>query len=191
MTRSSRIVRDGVTTFALLALLGLLALKLNNHPESVQTGRFYVVDGDTLSQDGKRYRLLGIDAPEYRQYCDRDGSSWACGEESRNALRRLLMPGGVACRGNRHDRYDRLLVTCSLGELDINREMVRTGMAVSYGGYASEEAAARLSKVGVWSANFELPRDYRRDEQAERADDADPLAGLGNLVKGIWNDIRN
>ena len=54
MTRSSRIIRDGVTTFALLALIGLLALKMNNHPESIQTGRFYVVEGETLSPEGKR-----------------------------------------------------------------------------------------------------------------------------------------
>ena len=69
--------------------------------------------------------------------------------------------------------------------------MVRTGMAVSYGNYAAEEAAARLSRVGVWAGNFERPRDYRRDEQAERADDEGPLAGLRNFVKGFWNDIRN
>ncbi|WFU10801.1 thermonuclease family protein [Rhizobium sp. CB3090] len=181
MTRSGRLFRDGVTTFALLAVLGLLALKMNNRPELIQTGSFYVVDGDTLSRDGSRLRLLGIDAPEYRQQCRRADVNWSCGEEARKALDKFMETGAAECRGREHDRYGRLLVTCKVGGVDINGAMVRSGMAVSYGGYAAEEAEARQAKAGLWAGDFERPRDYRREEMMAR--DGDPLAGLGDFLR--------
>nr|WP_246432676.1 thermonuclease family protein [Rhizobium leucaenae] len=165
----------------MLALLGLLALKMNNPPELIQTGSFYVVDGDTLARDGDRFRLLGIDAPEYRQQCRRADVDWACGEEARRALDKLMKTGAAECRGSEHDRYGRLLVTCKAGGVDINGAMVRSGMAVSYGGYAAEEAAARQAKAGLWAGEFERPRDYRREEKMGRG--GDPLAGLSDYLR--------
>ncbi|MDE1996442.1 MAG: thermonuclease family protein [Rhizobiaceae bacterium] len=178
MRRSGHLFRDGMTAFAFLALTALLALKMNNGPELIQTGNFYVVDGDTLAQNGERFRLLGIDAPEYRQECEHGGVNWACGEAARDALGKLMKAGEVECRGRERDRYGRLLVTCHAGATDVNSEMVRSGMAVSYGGYTAEEAMARQAKAGLWAGNFEKPRDYRRDERDQHMQTNDPLAGL-------------
>nr|WP_246451138.1 thermonuclease family protein [Rhizobium paranaense] len=154
---------------------------MNNRPELIQTGSFYVVDGDTLARDGDRFRLLGIDAPEYRQQCQRADVNWACGEEARKALDKLMKTGAAECRGSEHDRYGRPLVTCKAGDVDINGAMVRSGMAVSYGGYAAEEAEARQAKAGLWAGDFERPRDYRREERM--AGGGDPLAGLGDYFR--------
>ncbi|HEX8049250.1 thermonuclease family protein [Rhizobium sp.] len=185
MTRSGRLFRDGITTFALLVLLALLAFKLNNRSELVQTGRFYVVDGDTLAQSGERFRLRGIDAPEYRQQCQRNNVSWACGEEARRVLDRLMKTGSPECRGGEKDRYGRLLVICKAGDVDINAAMVRSGMAVSYGGYAAEEAQARQAEAGLWAGEFERPRDYRREEQMQHASGGDPLGGLADYLRKL------
>lgn len=173
--RSGRLFRDGVATFALLATLGFLALKMNNRPELVKNGSFYAVDGDTLSADGERLRLKGIDAPEYRQRCRRNGVDWACGAESRKMLATIIKIGSPECRGKERDRYGRLLVTCVADALDINAAMVRNGMAVSYGGYAEEERVARQAKAGLWAGDFERPSDYRREEHMAQSD---PMSGL-------------
>lgn len=183
--RSSRLFRDGVASFALLAILALLALKLNNRAELVQKGSFYAIDGDTLSYNGERLRLKGIDAPEYRQRCRRAGVDWACGEEARKSLVTIIKTGTPECRGRDRDRYGRLLVTCAVGELDINAVMVRNGMALSYGGYAAEERVAKQANAGVWAGDFERPSDYRREERLEQATEGDPMTSLVQYVRQL------
>jgi endonuclease YncB( thermonuclease family) len=183
--RSGRLLRDGVATFALLAILALFALKMNNRSEIVQNGSFYVIDGDTLSTNGERLRLKGIDAPEFRQRCQRNGADWACGEEARKALATMIKVGAPECRGWERDRYGRLLVTCVAGDVDINAAMVRNGMAVSYGAYASEERIAQQAKAGLWASDFERPSDYRREEHMARGNDNDPIAGLFRYLRQL------
>jgi endonuclease YncB( thermonuclease family) len=46
-----------------------------------------VIDGDTIEVHGQRIRLHGIDAPESRQLCRRDGKPWQCGKEVRHPRR--------------------------------------------------------------------------------------------------------
>ncbi len=183
--RSGRLFRDGVATFVLLAILALFALKMNNRPEIVQNGSFYAIDGDTLSANGERLRLKDIDAPECRQRCQRNGTDWACGEEARKALATMIKSGAPECRGRERDRYGRLLVTCAAGNIDINAAMVRNGMAVSYGGYASEERSARQAKAGLWASDFERPSDYRREERMADGNDNDPIAGLFGYLRQL------
>ncbi|RKD60202.1 MULTISPECIES: thermonuclease family protein [unclassified Rhizobium] len=183
--RSGRLFRDGVASFALLAILALFASKMNNRPEIIQNGSFSVVDGDTLSINGERLRLKGIDAPEYRQRCRRDGADWACGEEARRALATMIKSRAPECRGREKDRYGRLLVTCVAGDLDINAAMVRSGMAVSYGAYAGEERSARQAKAGIWAGDFERPSDYRREEHMAHDREGDPIAGLFDNLRQL------
>ncbi len=40
------------------------------------TGPARVIDGDTIEITGERICLHGIDAPERRQTCHRDGTTW-------------------------------------------------------------------------------------------------------------------
>nr|WP_240535349.1 thermonuclease family protein [Rhizobium freirei] len=173
----------------MLAILVLLALKMNNRQELVQTGDFYAIDGDTLSINGERLRLKGIDAPEYRQRCRRGGADWACGEEARKALATIVKNGKPECRGQERDRYGRLLVTCVVGDSDVNAAMVRSGMALSYGGYAAEERTARQAKAGVWAGDFERPGDYRREERMQQPVANDPMAGVIDYIRQLvgWN----
>ena len=45
-----------------------------------------VIDSDTLEIHGQRIRFHGIDVPESRQLCRRDGKPWQCGKDAANAL---------------------------------------------------------------------------------------------------------
>lgn len=184
MTRWGRLGRDGAATFVVLGLLGLLTSKMNQPAETVQSDKFSVIDGDSLSGGGERLRLLGIDAPEYRQQCQREGVAWPCGRAARDALALLLPNGHAECRGRQRDRYGRLLVTCRVDGLDVNAEMVRRGMAVSFGDYQTEEAEARTARAGLWVGSFERPQDFRRDGGMPTRG-ADPLAGVGNYLRGL------
>jgi endonuclease YncB( thermonuclease family) len=184
VARSGHLYRDAITAFGLLGLIALFATLLNNRAQPVLSGGFNVIDGDSLSRGDGRFRLVGIDAPEYRQQCDRGGVPWPCGHEARTLLVKLLQVGSVECRGDERDRCERLLVTCEVNGIDINAEMVRRGMAVSFGSYRGEEAAARSAKAGMWAGNFERPQDYRRGGERQPRDPT-PLAAAADFVKGL------
>lgn len=156
------------TLLALAALVAMFiwAQRVNQRPDMTRpdmAGRAQAMDGDSLVVNGTRIRLQGIDAPEYNQTCRRDGVEYRCGREAAQALRRLLGRGEVACKGFEHDRYDRLLGTCTVGEINLAAQMVRDGHAVAFGDYVIEEAKARNEKKGLWAGEFTTPRDWRRE----------------------------
>ncbi len=153
-------------TVSMIALVVLVAALNWLFPESDETpanitGRAHVIDGDSLVVDGYEVRMVGIDAPEGRQNCQRSGRSWPCGEESSRRLSTLIRRKTVTCNVEGRDRFGRLLAICSVGNNNLNRAQVRNGWAVSYGRFKKEERAAKASKSGIWSGTFERPRAWR------------------------------
>ena len=73
------------------------------------TGNARVVDGDTIHIGETKIRLHGIDAPESKQTCTTDGKEWPCGKEATQALVKAISDQPVTCKGNKRDRYKRLL----------------------------------------------------------------------------------
>lgn len=181
-----RRLRDILTAVCLIVLLALIAAKLMLEGEQVIRGPFVAADGDSLVKNGERFRLSGIDAPELGQTCKRrSGQDWPCGQTAKALLARLVASRAVICRGGSRDRFDRLLVTCENGSVNLNAEMVRQGMAVAFGGYLAEEREARRSKVGLWDGDFAMPRDWRRTHGAGQGDEEHDEGWLGQLV-GDW-----
>ncbi|MGD9669961.1 MAG: thermonuclease family protein [Hyphomicrobiaceae bacterium] len=127
------------------------------------SGFVRVIDGDSLRIGGSEVRLLGIDAPEGRQTCEREGKAWDCGEESRRQLQRLIGGQKVSCRSLERDKHGRYLGTCEAGGQTLNAAMVESGFAVSYGSYRNEEGAAKSARRGLWAGTFQMPREWRRD----------------------------
>lgn len=132
------------------------------HPDSI-SGAGRPVDGDSLFVNSNEVRLKGIDAPEGRQTCTRDGADWACGDAARDELRRLIGKSVVTCQVLERDQHGRMLSICKAGGQDLNGAMVASGLAVSYGGYHAEEAAAKRARRGLWAGEFTMPRDWRRE----------------------------
>jgi micrococcal nuclease len=150
---------DGLRPVALLAVVLCAACGGASTPAGTAIVDS-VRDGDTiLLEDGRRVRLVQVDAPELGVEC------W--GDEAANALDRLAPPG-TELRLERDprlddaDRYDRLLRYVHAGGRNLALELVRIGAAAPYfyrgerGLYARRLVAAareaRSEQRGLWGA---------------------------------------
>lgn len=137
------------------------------------TGHARVVDGDTLYLDGAKIRFNGIDAPETDQVClDDHGKHWACGITARDKLVEHIGASEVTCSTVGTDQYGRFLAQCRVGEDDLQRWLVRQGLALSYRQYShaydADEEVAHQHSTGMWSGAFIAPWDWRhRNKQTE------------------------
>jgi endonuclease YncB( thermonuclease family) len=158
--------------FFLPALAALaLSAEVACVPQERISGRAEVTDGDSLEIGSTRLRLYGVDAPEGRQSCTRDGREWPCGNEAARTLRSLIGDRTVTCTKRDVDDYERIVAVCRSGAADLAAEMVRAGYATAYrrysNDYVDEENEARRSRRGIWAGEFTRPEDYRQDERRE------------------------
>src|SRR5690242_16871813 len=114
MTLTRRLLDYGLAA-TILGLLILVTARLDRVATRHLSGDAVINDGDSITLKGERIRLVGIDAPEYNQTCERDGQSYACGRASLEALARLAAGGALECAGWERDRYGRLLAVCKSG----------------------------------------------------------------------------
>ena len=125
-----------------------------------------IVDGDTVVISGVKVRLEGIDAPEKDQFCLDDKSQpRECGKEVLYQLDKKSAGRSWTCRVSGQDRFHRSLASCYIDGEDIQRWMVRSGLALSFTRYShaydEDEKAAREARAGLWSGAFYAPWDWR------------------------------
>ena len=111
-----------------------------------------ITDGDTITvlRDGKpeKIRLAGIDCPESRQ---------PFGSKAKQFAADLCFGKEVTIAWTKRDRNGRILGMVAVGEINFNHELLKAGLAWQFKKYdkskelAELEAAARKSKVGLWS----------------------------------------
>src|SRR5262245_6391986 len=154
-----------VVLIGVVAALYLISLFQPPREDVRLTGRARIVDGDTIEVAGQRVRIFGIDAPEQDQTCERTGGGiWNCGMEATRLLRQIAGSQIVDCRVRATDVYDRAVARCRVGDEDLGRAMVRSGFAIRTartGDYAAEETMARAGRLGMWSGDFQNPKDWR------------------------------
>jgi endonuclease YncB( thermonuclease family) len=130
-------------------------------------------DGDTVTVSGVKVRLEGIDAPEKDQFClDSKSQPWACGEAALAELAKKAGDRPWTCHVSGRYSFDRLLGSCRVDGEDIQRWMVRSGLALSYTRYShvydEDEKTAREERAGLWSGAFIRPEAWRhRDKSTE------------------------
>lgn len=148
-----------------LAVLLLLAASCS---PAAASQRLSVHDGDTLTLNGQRWRLWGVDAPEIQQTC----GTAPCGVLAQGNLVKLTAGRTIRCTAVGRS-YDRLVGRCFAGDLDLSMEQVRSGWALDYrqysrGAYAALEAAASARRLGVWATEFVPPWEWRRTHRVRR-----------------------
>ena len=161
LKRKGRELLPWIKVLALIALLAFVLDEGQGPARYEADGRARLVDGDSLFIDGLEIRLKNIDAPEGRQKCQRKGRDWLCGQEATRRLRSFIKRRALSCKGDEYDRHNRLLAFCTVGGVEINQWMVQQGWAVSFGDYRREERAAKRTRKGIWSSQFQRPRDWR------------------------------
>jgi micrococcal nuclease len=112
-----------------------------------------VIDGDTLVlSDKKTVRLIGINTPE------KDQPYYA---EAKDTLRELVLEKEIQLEKDISDtdRYGRLLRYAYVGDIFINLEMIKSGLAHSYAyppdtahqeEFLAAEKTAREQEIGCW-----------------------------------------
>jgi endonuclease YncB( thermonuclease family) len=161
------------------------------------SGRAQITDGDSFEIGATRVRLFGVDAPEGRQPCTREGREWPCGDAAAAELRRLVGAREVVCVQRDEDDYGRAVAVCRAGTTDLGAAMVRAGLALAYrrfsSDYVDEENEARVARRGVWAGEFTRPEEWRRESDArapaQRAGDSAPSQArrTGCDIKGNIN----
>ena len=138
-------------------------------------GKAKITDGDTIVINDVRIRFTGSDAPESyffgkTQTClDAEGQEWECGKAATVKLKELVNNQEVRCSDEGKDRYGRTLGICYVGEIDLQAEMVKSGIAVAYLRYSrryeEEQNFAKRTKAGMWSGEFLEPEVWRRENR--------------------------
>jgi len=108
----------------------------------------WVIDGDTITADGEKIRLWGIDAPEKGEPLYKDSTA---------ALRTFLEGARLECQPIERDRYKRMVMHCFANDDDLGALMVKAGFARDYarysdGFYAHEERFAQDARLGIWKS---------------------------------------
>lgn len=149
-------------------LLLILLLIIQPVSAEVLNGRVVgVSDGDTVTlllpdMQQVRVRLTEIDAPEKGQ---------PYGNAARQALAEMVHQKDVRVSTRSQDRYGRVLGRIYVGDLDVNRQMVRDGAAWVYRQYMTdrsllaEEQAAKDARRGLWALQEDQripPWEWRR-----------------------------
>ena len=126
-----------------------------------------ITDGDTIKIINKRIRLHGIDTPEKKQICIKNAKEYNCGKEATIALTKKINGSRVVCKvQDSLDKYKRYIGVCFVGEVNLNKWMVRNGYAVAYLRYSkqylTDENYAKVQKLGIWEGTFTLPEKWRK-----------------------------
>jgi endonuclease YncB( thermonuclease family) len=147
----------------LISILAIIIFFIFNYfkPQEIR-----VVDGDTIHLNGEKIRFTGIDTPELKQTCIKEGFIDLCGVTAKEILIKKIGDNKVECISEGKDRYKRTLAECFVNDESLSSYLVRNGYAFAYRKYSKkfipDEDYAKANKTGMWSMNFDYPWDYRK-----------------------------
>ncbi|MDA8537223.1 thermonuclease family protein [Candidatus Pelagibacter bacterium] len=132
----------------------------------IKSQELKIVDGDTIHLNGEKIRFTGIDTPELKQTCIKNGNKNFCGIAAREILIEKIADNKVECISEGKDQYKRTLAECFVNNESLSSYLVRSGYAFAYRRYSKkfvvDEDYAKEKRVGMWAMTFEYPWDYRK-----------------------------
>ena len=133
----------------------------------IKSQELKVVDGDTIYLDGEKIRFTGIDTPELKQTCIKNGTIDQCGLTAKKILIDKISNNSVECISEGKDQYKRTLAECFVNNESLSSYLVRSGYAFAYRKYSKkfieDENYAKANHLGMWSMKFEYPWDFRKN----------------------------
>ena len=125
-----------------------------------------ITDGDTIRINGEKIRFSGIDTPELRQMCLKQGIKTSCGLTAKKILIDKIAENKIVCIREGKDQYKRTLAECFVNDESLSSYLVKSGYAFAYRRYSkkfiADEDFARTNKIGMWSMEFDYPWDWRK-----------------------------
>tara|TARA_B110000967_G_scaffold142071_1_gene145267 strand:+ start:8 stop:493 length:486 start_codon:yes stop_codon:yes gene_type:complete len=153
------------TIFLISATSLLFFLTFNE----IKAQELKIVDGDTIHLNGEKIRFTGIDTPELKQTCIKEGITDPCGVTAKEILIDKIGDNKVECISEGKDQYKRTLAECFVNNESLSSYLVRSGYAFAYRRYSKkfipDEDYARINTIGMWSMKFDYPWDYRKSKK--------------------------
>ena len=136
------------------------------YSREVKAADLQIIDGDTIILHGEKIRFSGIDTPELKQTCSKEGQTIFCGILAKNVLVKKIGNQIPTCIKEGKDIYKRFLAECFVNGESLSRFLVRNGYAFAYRKYSKkyikDEEYAKKRKLGIWSMKFKYPWEFRK-----------------------------
>ena len=97
-----------------------------------------ITDGDTIKINGEKIRFSGIDTPELKQTCIKQGVKKPCGITAKKILIDRIANNKVTCLKEGKDQYKRTLAECFVNNESLSSYLVRSGYAFAYRRYSKK-----------------------------------------------------
>jgi len=153
--------RKAIFLISIFLLVFLLTIN------DIKSQELNVVDGDTIHLNGEKIRFTGIDTPELKQTCIKQGVKDYCGVTAKKILIDKISNKTVECISEGKDQYKRTLAECFVNNESLSSHLVRSGYAFAYRKYSKkfieDENYAKANQLGMWSMKFEYPWDFRKN----------------------------
>ncbi|OPZ78872.1 MAG: Succinoglycan biosynthesis protein ExoI [Alphaproteobacteria bacterium ADurb.Bin438] len=156
-----------------------------------------VFDGNTVTLDGKRIHLYGIEAPRIDQTCaDNYRRLYYCGRVATEKLAKLIGTKEIECTIIGEEK-DTTYGVCLSGSDDIGAYMVGLGYAFpnpKFGQvYFPYESHAKTKLLGLWQGSFYAPWQFDAEKQKKQEVIVLPSSSKSKdkPVGKLWQNFMN
>lgn len=163
-TVSSGYLYPTIQTARMFCLTLLTASFVSFYSVSTSADEVKLLVDNTLKYQGDKIVLADISVPRATTKCQSDGKSWPCGAKATLRLNELIKSSSFRCTIiQKNDAVS--LARCSVGEVDLGRQLVEEGWALTVGTeteYLQSEQEAKRNQSGIWRDEFSPPDTWRQ-----------------------------